>query len=135
MKTRRKRKERRWKLVLVKEDKERKRTEREPAPRARKREKHRNHIQSLPLKCAVLMNRGEGVTQITAHRTIILREQIGWRVYNGWPKWEALPFSNNSLDDSSFFRINPIPPQLIHQYLCLRKKVYAYINSVLFFID
>lgn len=62
-------------IVLVKEDKERKRTEREPAPRARKREAQKS--QSLPLECTVLMNRREGVTQITAHRTIILREQIG----------------------------------------------------------
>lgn len=59
-------------IVLVKEEKKR---EREPAPRARKREAEKSR--SLPLECAVLMNRGEGVTQITAHRTIILREQIG----------------------------------------------------------
>lgn len=62
-------------IVLVKEQKER---ERELAPRARKREAEKSR--SLPLEYAVLMNRGEGVTQITAHRTIILREQIGRHV-------------------------------------------------------
>lgn len=59
-------------IVLVKEEKK---GERKSAPGARKREAEKSR--SLPLECAVLMNRGEGVTQITAHRTIILREQIG----------------------------------------------------------
>lgn len=61
-------------IVLVKEEKERKR-ENGPALRESEKEKQRNHVLSHSNR-AVLMNRGEGVTQITAHRTIILREQI-----------------------------------------------------------
>lgn len=96
VKTRRKRKEERWKLCWwkkIKREGERKK-ERDSAPRAKKREAQKS--QSLPLERAVLMNREEGVTQIIAHRTIILREQIGRR-NNGWSNWKALPFSNNSL--------------------------------------